>query len=366
MNTIEIKTMSKTYPVYIGEHTIQLLPSFLKEQCTPFTKLFIITDEKVAGLYLPALLKELADFQPLHYIVPEGENAKTFEVYYQCLTFALENSLDRRAVVLALGGGAVGDLAGFVAASYMRGLRFIQLPTTLLAHDSAVGGKVAINHPKGKNMIGTFFQPEAVIYDTDFLQSLNKREQRSGFAELVKEAFIHDGPLLTWLLDHVNAIEAISQQEWETLLSKGIKIKNAFVSQDEKEAGVRAFLNFGHTLGHAIEAEMGYGNFSHGESVMVGLLFALQLSKKKYQLPFDSSAYIRWLEKLGYQTVLSSELSVEKLIARMYQDKKTVGRDIRFVLLKQIGEPVLTAIAEKELWEELVKFQGERESKVHD
>ena len=180
MDKIVIHTSSRTYPVMIGSGAINKLKSFLSENFPALTKIMIITDENVGSRYLSELKFRLSGFNPVHFTVPNGENAKTFDVYYDCLSFALEQKLDRKSLILAFGGGAVGDLSGFVAASFMRGIPFIQIPTTILAHDSAVGGKVAINHPLGKNMIGAFYQPEAVFYDLDFLHSLPLHERRSG------------------------------------------------------------------------------------------------------------------------------------------------------------------------------------------
>src|SRR5690606_22285980 len=213
-----------------------------------------------------------------------------------CLTFALEQKLDRKSVILAFGGGAVGDLSGFVAASFMRGIPFIQIPTTILAHDSAVGGKVAINHPLGKNMIGAFYQPEAVFYDLDFLHSLPLHERRSGFAEVIKHSLISDEDFYVWLRENVHDLDQLRNEEMLYFLKKGIRIKEQIVSQDEKESGIRAFLNFGHTLGHAIEGEAGYGNITHGEGVVIGMMFALGLSKKKLGLSFHLDEFESWLK----------------------------------------------------------------------
>ena len=194
---------------------------------------------------------------------------------------ALDFKLDRHSLILALGGGAVGDLSGFVAATFMRGIPFIQIPTTILAHDSAVGGKVAINHPAGKNMIGAFYQPEAVVYDIDFLKSLPEHEIRSGFAEVIKHGLIQDPSFYHWLKENILSIDMmISDENLIHFLSRGVEIKSAIVEEDEKETGIRAYLNFGHTLGHAIEAELGYGKLTHGEAVVIGMLYALQLSEK--------------------------------------------------------------------------------------
>ncbi|MFE8702233.1 3-dehydroquinate synthase [Cytobacillus sp. FJAT-54145] len=344
METILIQTPSKKYPVHIGSGVIEGLSSYLIKSFPSITNVMIITDENVADLYLNKLVNTLATIDTVSYVVPSGEKAKTFDVYYQCLTFALQQKLDRKSLVLAFGGGAVGDLAGFVAGTFMRGIPFIQVPTTILAHDSAVGGKVAINHPLGKNMIGVFYQPEAVYYDLNFLKSLPLREKRSGFAEVIKHGLIQDVSFYEWLLEHIHSLDDLTEEQLSYCLARGITIKGAIVSQDEKESGIRAFLNLGHTLGHAIEAEAGYGEISHGEAVIIGMVFALQISSDKLGFTFNHEKLVSWLNQLGYDTEVPSHLSVERLLEKMKQDKKSVGQTVQFVLLKEIGQPVMMGI----------------------
>lgn len=356
MINLTVKTTLKTYPVYIGVGAIQQLSTLLKDNSFNFTKIFIITDETVGELYLPTVLKSLSDFSVETIKVPSGEKAKSFDVYYECQTAALKYKLDRHSLILALGGGAVGDLAGFVAATFMRGIPFIQIPTTILAHDSAVGGKVAINHPAGKNMIGSFYQPEAVIYDTKFLESLPIHEKRSGFAEVIKHGLIQDNSFYEWLKGNISSLNHFSEEELVRFLARGIEIKSAIVAEDEKETGVRAYLNFGHTLGHAIEAELGYGKITHGEAVLIGMLFALQLSKKYAGLQFETEPFYEWIHKLGYQVVLPKGLVFDQLIDRMKSDKKSIGQQIRMVLLKEIGKPLLFEFTEEEMQLELEIF----------
>jgi len=358
MVTIPIQTASKQYNVFVGKGVRNDISLFLQEHFTNLTKVFIMTDQTVAKVHLDKLLANLQRWEPVTFIAPSGEKAKTFDVYYQALSRALENRLDRKSVILSFGGGAVGDLSGFVAATYMRGIPFIQIPTTILAHDSAVGGKVAINHPLGKNMIGAFHQPDAVFYDLELLKTLPAQEIRSGFAEVIKHALINDLDFYDWLQDNIHDLASITDEQLAESLIKGIKIKNEFVSQDERETGVRAYLNFGHTLGHAIEAEMGYGKFTHGEAVMIGMVFALQLSRELTGLSFDAAKFVKWIESLGYQSNPPSGLSIEELISKMKQDKKSIGESIRFVLLKEVGKPVLQEIPESLLIEKLMSFSG--------
>ncbi len=357
METIHIKTESKSYDVMIGEGALSQIKSFLFHHFEKFTKLMIITDENVADLHLPKLLDELKDLNPVIFIAPGGEKAKTFDVFYNALSTALENHLDRKSVILSLGGGAVGDLGGFVAASFMRGIPFIQVPTTILAHDSAVGGKVAINHPLGKNMIGAFYQPEAVFYDISLLSTLPPAEIRSGFAEVIKHALIYDQEFYVWLLYNVHDLRSFTNEQLLFILSKGIKVKREFVSKDEKEKGVRAYLNFGHTLGHAIESEMGYGNFTHGEAVMIGMAFALELSQKMLGLNVNLDEFSQWVTSLGYQIHLPQKVIQSKLIEKMKQDKKSIGESVQFVLLEEIGKPVLKKVNDDKLMESLNDYK---------
>lgn len=356
METVKIQTKSKAYSVFIGSGVSNQLQNFIKDNIPSVSSILIITDDTIEKLYLDKLKSELADLEITHFIVPSGESAKSFEIFYDCLTYALEQKLDRKSLIISFGGGVVGDLSGFVAASYMRGIPFIQLPTTILAHDSAVGGKVAINHPLGKNMIGAFHQPEAVFYDLDFLGSLPIREQRSGFAEIIKHALIQDPHFYEWIRENISEMGNLSGEKLQHALVRGVQIKAVIVTQDEKETGVRAFLNFGHTLGHAIEAECGYGVISHGEAVVIGMLFAMKLSKQMTGLVFDEEEFTSWLVGLGYEVKIPKGLSPHNLIDRMKQDKKSVGQKVRFVLLETMGKPVMYEISDEVLLTNLLEF----------
>ena len=363
MEVIKIQTESKNYNVFVGEGVSKEISSFLSNHFAGITRILIITDATVAAIHLEKLLSYLEDWNPKVYTAPGGEKAKTFEVYYEALTAALENNLDRKSLILSLGGGAVGDLSGFVAASFMRGIPFIQVPTTILAHDSAVGGKVAINHPQGKNMIGAFYQPEAVFYDLNFLKTLPPQEIRSGFAEVIKHSLIYDSDFYHWLQTNIKDLNSLPLEILAESISRGIKIKGEFVSRDERETGIRAYLNFGHTLGHAIESEMGYGNFTHGEAVMIGMIFALKLSQDLKGLSFDVNQFTDWVQDLGYETDIPGNLASENLVKKMKRDKKSIGNTIRFVLLKQIGSPCMQEIQDQVLIEELNNFTYKGASK---
>jgi len=343
-----IHTKSRTYPVFLGKGAIGKLASFINDQLPKTTKIVVITDENVVSHY-SVLQQELQNFEVLLKVVPAGEKAKSFEIYYECQTFALENKLDRNSIIIAFGGGAVGDLAGFVASTFMRGIPFIQVPTTILAHDSAIGGKVAINHELGKNLIGSFYQPHAVVYDLNFLATLSKKEKLSGFAEIIKEALIADESFFNWLLQNITNIEEISTEQLQNILKQGMLIKQSIVAQDETEQNIRAYLNLGHTLGHAIEANLGYGKWTHGQAVIVGTIFAIELSQKLYKLPFDLDVLKDWLIHLGYEIQLPKELVKEELIEKMFIDKKASGNTLNYVLLECIGKPILHKTTKEEI-----------------
>ncbi len=351
METLFIETESKTYPLFIGGdirfNTDKLV---IRTITQPITSILIVTDDNVAPLFLQDMKKCLSKIAPLcEYIIPSGEASKSFQMYYDIQGFALEKGLDRRSLVIALGGGVVGDIAGFVAATFMRGIPFIQVPTTLLAHDSSVGGKVAINHPLGKNMIGAFYQPEAVIYDTATLQSLPEREWRSGFAEVIKHGFIWDKEFLDWLIEHVRDFSLVKDDVAQELLLRSISVKKAVIKEDETEKGIRAFLNLGHTLGHAIENELGYGRITHGEAVVIGMLFAFRVSEDIYGIDLHITNIVDWLKQYNYEVTLPKQLEVDRLIATMKKDKKSEDGIVRMVLLKEIGKAEVVSVPEERL-----------------
>lgn len=258
----------------------------------------------------------------------------------------IEQGLDRNSLVIALGGGVVGDLAGFVAATFMRGIDYIQVPTTILAHDSSVGGKVAINHELGKNLIGNFYNPVAVIYDIETLESLGESEIRSGYAEIIKEALISD-------LDMFNTLTSIqlsyvSPDQLQEHLAFGINVKRKIVEADERESGMRKFLNLGHTLAHALEAELGYGELTHGEAVAIGLLYSLYVSEKEIHAKLPFNKLFHWLKENQYPLKINN-WNVESLIEKMKSDKKSVQHRIQMVLLDSVGNPIVKEIDNKKM-----------------
>ncbi|WP_449536749.1 3-dehydroquinate synthase [Ferdinandcohnia sp. Marseille-Q9671] len=351
MEQLTITTKSKTYPMFIGSNIIDKLPQVIEDTCQSVSKILVISDESVAALYLEKVVGIL-DKQfdnPLSFVIPSGESAKSFDMYYQCQSYALQNGLDRSSVILALGGGVVGDLAGFVAATFMRGIPFIQIPTTLLAHDSAVGGKVAINHELGKNMIGAFHQPNAVLYDIDFMRTLPKIELRSGFAEVIKHGLIWDKELFSWLTNEITTLDDLRDEKLQYSVLQGVAVKAKVVSEDEQEKGLRAILNFGHTLGHAIEAELGYGKITHGDAVAVGMIFALKVSEEIYNIDLSSDKIKAWFAQFEFPTSIPNTVDPAKLLERMKHDKKATSGIVKMILLKNIGETVIKDIDDQQL-----------------
>ncbi|OOE04721.1 3-dehydroquinate synthase [Anoxybacillus kestanbolensis] len=365
MKRIHIDTPSKRYEVVIGNEVLHMIDRVIDRVCPHVTAVLIITDETVASLYLDDVKKTLHQTYDRVYthIIPSGEEAKSFEQFYACHTAALTNHLDRHSLIVALGGGVVGDLAGFVAATYMRGIRFIQVPTTLLAHDSAVGGKTAINHPLGKNMIGAFYQPELVFYDISLLHTLPEREMRSGFAEIMKHSLIYDRAFFGWLQANVQQLDDLRGDRLQYAIQRGIEIKAAIVAKDEKEQGVRAYLNFGHTLGHALESELGYGVMTHGDAVALGMLFAIFVSERFYNQPLFYSSFRTLFHRYGFPTSLPSHVSPERLLDKMKKDKKAKDKTVRMVLMKEIGTVCVEQISDEQLLRWLYAFAEEGRGK---
>lgn len=353
MNELLVKTSTHNYSVYIEKGIRHRLKEFLPKK---YSSILIVTDDTISKLYLKDVEQALAGERVYRAIIPAGEGSKNIEQYYRLQTIAMENNLDRKALIIALGGGVVGDLAGFVAATFMRGIDYIQLPTTILAHDSSVGGKVAINHELGKNMIGSFYPPRAVIYDVEVLESLPDHEVRSGYAEIVKEAYIANVDLLESLL--TCQINEATSHELNNHLFEGIKIKANIVEQDEKESHVRKFLNFGHTLAHALEAELGYGVITHGEAVAIGMIFALDVSEKYYNVSLKKDTYVNWLKNNHYPLSLY-DIKLERIIEKMKLDKKAVNKTIQMVLLREIGLPEVVDFTDDEIYAYLEQFVKE-------
>ncbi|MGB1311247.1 MAG: 3-dehydroquinate synthase, partial [Leucothrix sp.] len=303
-----------------------------------------VSNNTVAPLYLQKLQSNLGEFKHSQVTLPDGERFKTLEVLDQIFTGMLDSGCDRRTTLLALGGGVVGDMGGFAAASYQRGINFIQVPTTLLSMvDSSVGGKTGVNHPLGKNMIGAFHQPQCVIIDTDTLSTLNDRELSAGLAEVIKYGLIRDTEFLTWLNDNMSLLLARDPEALAYAIFRSCQHKADVVAADEREQGQRALLNLGHTFGHAIESGMGYGNWLHGEAVAAGTVMAAELSQKMGWISTDDVEAIKQLLISANLPTEPPSLSAAEYRQYMARDKKVQDGVMNLVLLKQIGEAVLTS-----------------------
>lgn len=364
MGKLKVQVTNATYDVHIGREAYSLFSTEYAALLKSADRIAIIADETVASLHLSQLQEALGQAHQKVEIktVPAGENCKTADTYVDCLSFLLTKGFTRNSIVIAFGGGACGDLVGFVAATYMRGIRYIHCPTTILAHDSAVGGKTAINMPEGKNMVGAFHQPSAVVFNSGLFESLPVREIRSGLAELLKHAFISDEKWTRQLL----ANESFTQPsiDWlSTELLRGIQVKADIVAEDEFEQNTRKFLNFGHTFGHAVEAASGYGKLSHGECVMIGMAYSLILSEKFGQIDRTlTDEFIRFAITNGYQFEPVHEFSFATFLDYMQKDKKASFGKMNFALLEVVGSPfVVEVTTEKcqEAFEDLKMRTGE-------
>jgi 3-dehydroquinate synthase len=339
--TLTVELGERSYPIIIGEALLQQAPQLLKEAgISGKSKLMIITDQHVAEPYLEQLQAVLqsAGFQVVSYVIEPGEQSKSMDVYAKVMAEAIGAGLDRKSAVLALGGGVVGDLAGFVAATFMRGIDFVQMPTTLLAHDSSVGGKVAINHPLGKNLIGAFHQPKAVIYDTATLRTLPKREVAAGFAEVVKHGLIADEAFVDWLVTDSEKLWNLEAEAIAKAIYLGCSVKAKIVSADETEQGQRALLNLGHTFGHAFEALSSYSTMNHGEAISIGMCIAAKLAERiGFAQPGTYERTARVLSLYRLPTQWPTGLTPDDVLETMKRDKKTVGGKLALVLPRSIG-----------------------------
>lgn len=366
MRTVDVQTEHSTYPIHIGVQLYKELPSLLVQAgVTTKQKLMLITDSNVYPLYADQVrtLLSAAGFEVGVSVIPAGEESKTLQQVEQLIGECIEFGLDRKSIILALGGGVVGDIAGFVAASYMRGIDFIQLPTTLLAHDSSVGGKVGVNHPFAKNYIGAFHQPLMVLFDLDVLQSLPERELRSGFAEVIKHGLIWDQSFAEWLMDASNGLLKRDPEKLQHAIYRGCEIKASVVSQDEKEQGLRAILNYGHTIGHALEAVSDYRVYTHGEAIAIGMAGAVRLSQQRFGFSMD---LVHWTEELIrlFQLPVRYEdpYSMDDLLLAMQRDKKVKSGEYTFVLAREIGRVELVrGIQEQEIRQVLDEIRGVKE-----
>lgn len=338
--TVSVNTPSGQYEVHIGSGLLKTIGAKLTELGLG-KKIAVIADQAVSALYSPALLESLreAGFTTSLTEVASGEPSKDIAVYAKVLSYLAQQRLDRQSTVIALGGGVIGDLTGFVAASYLRGVNFVQVPTTLLAMvDSSVGGKTGINLPEGKNLVGAFYQPRLVLADVDTLLSLPQRELSGGMAEIIKHGIIADPELFQQVASGVTG----SPEKLASIIQRNVEIKAAVVSQDEREtSGKRALLNFGHTIGHAIEAAAGYGSLHHGEAVSIGIRAAAHLSHAVLKLPMTEVRRIEAALAANKLPLHFAGSSHEKLAEIMGRDKKVKAGKINWVLTPRIGEAIV-------------------------
>lgn len=347
---IPVKAKSHAYEVQIGANCLTEAVKSFDGQLSKADKIIVFTDEQVWQLHSDRFTAEFPYPFEVN-VLAEGEACKTFESFFAAQSFLLEQKCTRKTFIFAFGGGAVGDLTGFVASTFMRGIPFVQIPTTILAHDSAVGGKTAINHPLGKNMIGTFYQPQGVLYDIAYLTTLPEREVRSGMAEVIKHALISDEKWLEELMA-TNSILHFSQAELAKHLEKGIRVKAGIVAEDEEEHSIRKFLNFGHTYGHAIEAASGFGKLAHGEAVMIGMVYALILGERYGEISATfTRSFTEFAFRNGYSFNAVKHFTFEQLLGYLMKDKKAEYGVLQFVLLKKIGEPFVQQISIEECQE---------------
>lgn len=344
MQTLQVALGNRAYPIHIGSGLIQnadlILPHLKRKQAA------VVTNTTVAPLYLEKLAKPLRDagVSVIEIILPDGEaykNSETLNLIYDAL---LQNRCERSTTLIALGGGVIGDLTGYAAATYLRGVPFIQIPTTLLSQvDSSVGGKTGINHPLGKNMIGAFYQPKLVLADTDTLQTLPQRELSAGVAEVIKYGLIRDADFFDWLEANISKLMALDEAVTTYAIYRSCQNKAEVVAADEHETGERALLNLGHTFGHAIENAMGYGVWLHGEAVAAGTVLAADLSRRMGWLNDTEIQRMRALLTAVRLPLQAPNLGVEKYLSLMQSDKKVADGKIRLVLQQGIGKAVITS-----------------------
>lgn len=348
MKQLQVDLGSRSYPIYIGKN---LLKDNLFEQHIKSKQVVIVTNTTIEPLYLDLVKQQLSAYQVETIVLPDGEKYKNLAYIETIFTFLLEKKFSRNATLCALGGGVIGDMAGFVAACYQRGIAFIQIPTTLLAQvDSSVGGKTGVNHILGKNMIGAFHQPQAVIIDTQVLTSLDDRQLAAGIAEVIKYGLIRDIEFFIWLENNIEKLLSRDPDALAFAIERSCINKAEIVSQDETETGIRAILNFGHTFGHAIETGMGYGKYLHGEAIAIGMCQAALLSQELGYLTVADVLRIKNIfEKTGLSITAPKDMSAQTYVELMSVDKKNINGDIRVICLHAIGTACLPMAVETSL-----------------
>ena len=342
MHIETVNLEDNSYPIFIGEGASLSLEHF--DGYIAGKDIAIITNEVVAPLYLNEISDLFSNRNVIEYILPDGEQEKKLKTVHKIIDRLMEAGFGRDSTLIALGGGVVGDITGFTASIFMRGINFIQIPTTLLAQvDASVGGKTAVNHKSGKNLIGSFYQPQCVICDSKFLATLEATEISAGLAEIIKYGLIFDSEFFQWLQKNMQQILSNDRAAVDYVIQRSCAIKAEIVAQDEKEQSVRALLNFGHTFGHAIEKLTGYGNWTHGDAVAVGMVLAARLSENMSLITPEDVQNIEEILTAANLPISLPNIDPAELLAAMQSDKKVKDRNIQLVLLKNIGEAFLTA-----------------------
>jgi len=352
MQTLTVNLGDRSYPIYLGKGILSQTGEFMKRAGCG-VKVGVVTNPTVKKLYFETLQKVLrsAGYSVTAILVPDGEEHKSIKSLSAIYDQLIRERFERSSSLIALGGGVVGDLAGFAAATFLRGIPYIQIPTTLLAQvDASVGGKTAINHPEGKNLIGAFYQPKLVVVDVSVLQTLPKRELAAGLAEVIKYGIIQDPELFSLLEDDLENLLGLDQEILEKAIAASCAIKARVVEKDEREDDFRAILNFGHTIGHALESQTGYERLLHGEAVAIGMAKAATISAGEGYCDDASLKRIHHLiERTGLPTELPSYISLEELVKRMEVDKKSLAGKIKFVLCAGIGKVLFHRLSPEEI-----------------
>ena len=351
---LNVELADKSYPIYIGSNLLSsksLLSDHIQGK-----QVMIVTNTTIAPLYLEKLKDALSDFNVESVVLPDGEEFKTLETLNKVFDALLKAKFDRSSTLVALGGGVVGDITGYAAASYQRGVNFIQVPTSLLSQvDSSVGGKTGVNHELGKNMIGAFYQPKAVIIDVDTLDTLSDQEYSAGMAEVIKYGLLGNADFFYMLETNIESIMARNKDLIIEIIFNSCKDKASIVALDEFERGKRALLNLGHTFGHGIENAFGYGNYLHGEAVSIGMVMAAKLSMDEGYLSNEDAIRVESiLSKADLPISIKKSIGSETLIEAMSLDKKSIDGKIRLVLLKALGDSYLTDSYSKENFNKVV------------
>lgn len=355
MDRLIVELGERSYPISIGEDL--LAQSKLFSSAITAKKVMIVTNDVVAPLYLQRCRETLHDFQLDEVILPDGEKHKNLATFETILNALLAKKHARDTTIVALGGGVIGDMAGFAAACFQRGIAFVQVPTTVLSQvDSSVGGKTAVNHPLGKNMIGAFYQPQAVIIDINCLNTLPEREFSAGMAEVIKYGIIYDQSFFIWLEENIDSIKALQPEALIYMIKRCCEIKAEVVALDEKESGIRALLNLGHTFGHAIEAEQGYGNWLHGEAVAVGMVLAAKTAQLLGLIDTPQvDKIVSLIEQFNLPLIAPATMKYEDFAKHMQLDKKVLNGKLRLVLPTSIGSSELFSDVDETLLRSVIE-----------